>query len=388
MTELLISAFIKNKDDLKNHKVRQAYGTMGGAVGIFCNILLFAGKLTAGILTGAISITEDAFNNLSDAASSIITLVGFRMAGRPADKNHPFGHGRIEYISGLLVSLAILLMGFELLKSSADKIFRPEDIVFRPVSIGILIVSILVKFWMSAFNKKVGNLIDSEAMKATATDSLSDCIATTAVLGGMLIFKFAGINVDGYVGILVAGFVMWAGFGAAKDTLSPLLGTAPDVELVEDIQNEVLDNELIVGVHDIIVHDYGPGRRMISLHAEVPYNVDILEAHDVIDNIEYHLMHKFNCDATIHMDPVVTDDEETNEARMMVEKIVKECGPELSIHDFRMVEGKTHNNLIFDLVVPYECDQEVGDITTYIRKEIRRHRENYFAVIKVDRSYI
>lgn len=388
MTDLLISLFIKNKDDLKNHKVRQAYGTMGGAVGIFCNVLLFIGKLAAGLLTGAISIIADAFNNLSDAASSIITLVGFRMAGRPADKDHPFGHGRIEYVSGLLVALAILLMGFELLKSSAEKILSPEAIMFRPLSMGILVVSILVKFWMAGFNKKIGNLIDSETMKATATDSLSDCIATTAVLGGMLIYRFAGVNVDGYVGILVAGFVMWAGFGAAKETLSPLLGTAPDLELVEDIQNEVLDNELIVGVHDMIVHDYGPGRRMISLHAEVPYNVDILEAHDVIDNIEYRLMHKFNCDATIHMDPIVTDDEETNQARELVERIVNECGSELSIHDFRMVEGKTHNNLIFDLVVPFEYDQEVGDITTYIRKEIRKHRENYFAVIKVDRSFI
>lgn len=389
MTDLLISLFIKKKDQIEDAQVRNSYGILGGVVGICCNIFLFAGKFFAGMMTGAISITADAFNNLSDAASSIITLVGFGIAGKPADKDHPFGHGRMEYISGFIVSLAILLMGLELLKSSFEKILHPEDITFRTVSIIILIISILVKFWMAVFNRKIGNKIHSETMKATATDSLNDCISTAAVLGGMFLFRFLGYNFDGWIGVLVACFVLWGGYGALKETLDPLLGEMPDPQLVKNIEEMVLNHKMVIGVHDIMVHDYGPGRRIVSLHAEVPYTVDIMEAHDMIDHIEMRLMQEYHCEATIHMDPVVTDDTQTTETKQMVEKLVHEYDDTFSIHDFRMVTGKTHTNVIFDLVIPYGRNYQVNQIVKEIREKIHNEMPNQcFAVIKVDRSVV
>lgn len=387
MTELLISLFIKNKEDIKNTSVRNAYGRLGGFVGILCNVLLFGGKFFAGIITGAISITADAFNNLADAASSIITLIGFHIAGKPADEDHPFGHGRMEYVSGLVVALAILMMGFELFKSAVSKILNPEDIRFQVISVVILVVSIFVKFWMSLFNRKIGNRIESETMKATATDSLNDCISTAAALGGMLIFRFLGYNLDGYIGIFVACFVLYGGYGAVKDTLNPLLGETPDPELVKNIEEMVLSHDMIIGVHDMIVHDYGPGRRIVSLHAEVPYNVDILDAHDLIDHVEMRLMQKYQCEATIHMDPVVTDDQETMKAKEMVENIIHNYNEVLSIHDFRMVTGKTHTNVIFDLVIPYGKEYRVKQIVKDIREKIHQDMpDEYYAVMKVDRK--
>lgn len=389
MTKLLISLFVKNSDNVTDAKVRSAYGTLGGMVGIICNLLLFAGKFFAGIITGAISITADAFNNLSDAASSIITLIGFYIAGKPADEDHPFGHGRMEYVSGLIVSLAILLMGFELLKSSIEKIIHPENITFQIISVVILIVSILVKFWMAVFNKNIGNRIQSEAMNATATDSLNDCISTAAVLGGMLIFYFLGYNLDGIIGVLVACFVLWGGYGAIKDTLNPLLGELPDPQLVDNIEDMVMRHDMVIGVHDMIVHDYGPGRRIVSLHAEVPYTVDIMEAHDMIDHIEMRLMQEYQCEATIHMDPVVTDDEETTKTKEMIQALIDQYDKTLSIHDFRMVTGKTHTNVIFDLVVPYGKKYDVKKILKDIRKKISSEMPGqYFAVIRVDRKTI
>ena len=389
MTKLLISLFVKNSGNVTDAKVRSAYGTLGGMVGIICNLLLFAGKFFAGIITGAISITADAFNNLSDAASSIITLIGFYIAGKPADEDHPFGHGRMEYVSGLIVSLAILLMGFELLKSSIEKIIHPENITFQIISVVILIVSILVKFWMAVFNKNIGNRIQSEAMNATATDSLNDCISTAAVLGGMLIFYFLGYNLDGIIGVLVACFVLWGGYGAIKDTLNPLLGELPDPQLVDNIEDMVMRHDMVIGVHDMIVHDYGPGRRIVSLHAEVPYTVDIMEAHDMIDHIEMRLMQEYQCEATIHMDPVVTDDEETTKTKEKIQTLIDQYDKTLSIHDFRMVTGKTHTNVIFDLVVPYGKKYDVKKILKDIRQKIREEMPGqYFAVIKVDRKTI
>lgn len=389
MTKLLISLFVKNSDNVTDAKVRSAYGTLGGMVGIICNLLLFAGKFFAGIITGAISITADAFNNLSDAASSIITLIGFYIAGKPADEDHPFGHGRMEYVSGLIVSLAILLMGFELLKSSIEKIIHPENITFQIISVVILIVSILVKFWMAVFNKSIGNRIQSEAMNATATDSLNDCISTAAVLGGMLIFYFLGYNLDGIIGVLVACFVLWGGYGAIKDTLNPLLGELPDPQLVDNIEDMVMRHDMVIGVHDMIVHDYGPGRRIVSLHAEVPYTVDIMKAHDMIDHIEMRLMQEYQCEATIHMDPVVTDDEETTKTKEKIQTLIDQYDKTLSIHDFRMVTGKTHTNVIFDLVVPYGKKYDVKKILKDIRQKIREEMPGqYFAVIKVDRKTI
>lgn len=389
MTKLLISLFVKNSDNVTDAKVRSAYGTLGGMVGIICNLLLFAGKFFAGIITGAISITADAFNNLSDAASSIITLIGFYIAGKPADEDHPFGHGRMEYVSGLIVSLAILLMGFELLKSSIEKIIHPENITFQIISVVILIVSILIKFWMAVFNKNIGNRIQSEAMNATATDSLNDCISTAAVLGGILIFYFLGYNLDGIIGVLVACFVLWGGYGAIKDTLNPLLGELPDPQLVDNIEDMVMRHDMVIGVHDMIVHDYGPGRRIVSLHAEVPYTVDIMEAHDMIDHIEMRLMQEYQCEATIHMDPVVTDDEETTKTKEKIQTLIDQYDKTLSIHDFRMVTGKTHTNVIFDLVVPYGKKYDVKKILKDIRQKIREEMPGqYFAVIKVDRKTI
>lgn len=388
MIELLVHKIIKNPDNVNDPKVREAYGVLSGGVGIFCNLLLFGFKLLAGILTGAVSIMADAFNNLSDAGSSIVTLIGFKMAGKPADTEHPFGHGRIEYLSGLFVAVAILLMGYELLKTSVTKILHPEALEFKMVSVIILAVAILVKLWMAYFNFKLGNKISSEAMRATATDSLSDCFSTGAVLIGMLIFYFLHVNVDGYIGAVVAVLVLIAGYNAAKDTIQPLLGSAPAPEIVQQIREVVLSEPMILEIHDMVIHDYGPGRRMVSLHAEVAYNVDILAAHDVIDNIEQRLEEKFQYEATIHMDPVVTDDEELHDAREMVEKLISEMNKNWKIHDFRMVHGNTHTNLLFDLVVEPSDMLQAKQIEFDVKKKIHDADTHYYAVIKVEQSYV
>ncbi len=388
MTELLVGWFIKDKENIHDTKVRQSYSRLSGFVGICCNVLLFALKLFIGLATGAVSIMADAFNNLSDAASSVVTLIGFYMAGRPADGGHPYGHGRIEYLSGLFIAAAILMTGVELMKSSVEKILHPEAPEFSLVSIVILAASILLKLWMSKFNFKLGERIQSEVMKATATDSLSDCISTGAVLLGALIGILAGKNLDGWIGALVALFVCFAGLGAAKETIQPLLGQAPDPELVNKIKERVIKEEKILGVHDLNVHDYGPGRRMISLHAEVSYKEDILEAHDLIDNIERDLMKEFQCDATIHMDPVVTDDEEMNKVRQMVEAIVTEKNAEWKIHDFRMVRGSTHTNLIFDLVVAPEELVKKQEIERWVKEKIHDADPELYAVVTVEQSFL
>ena len=387
MTELLTAIFIRDKDNIKDAKVRQAYGTLGGAVGICCNVLLFLIKMLAGLLTGAISIMADAFNNLSDAGSSIVTLIGFRMAGRPADPDHPFGHGRIEYLSGLFVAVAIILMGAELLQSAVEKILHPQMPSYTMTALVILVISILLKFWMSRFNRILGDRIDSEAMRATAADSLSDCISTGTVLLVAVFTYFTEKNIDGFVGLFVAAFVLWAGIHAVKETIQPLLGAAPDPELVEAVSSEVLKEDLVLGIHDMVVHDYGPGRRMISLHAEVPYNEDLLTIHDVIDNIEMRICREFQCEITIHMDPVVTDDREVNEAKEMVKEIVSSLDASWSIHDFRMVRGQTHTNLIFDVVVPVTALKEKGEIASKIREKISQKDKKYFAVIQVEQAY-
>ena len=388
MTELLVGWFIKDKENIHDTKVRQSYSRLSGFVGICCNVLLFALKLFIGLATGAVSIMADAVNNLSDAASSVVTLIGFYMAGRPADGGHPYGHGRIEYLSGLFIAAAILMTGVELMKSSVEKILHPEAPEFSLVSIVILAASILLKLWMSKFNFKLGERIQSEVMKATATDSLSDCISTGAVLLGALIGILAGKNLDGWIGALVALFVCFAGLGAAKETIQPLLGQAPDPELVNKIKERVIKEEKILGVHDLNVHDYGPGRRMISLHAEVSYKEDILEAHDLIDNIERDLMKEFQCDATIHMDPVVTDDEEMNKVRQMVEAIVTEKNAEWKIHDFRMVRGSTHTNLIFDLVVAPEELVKKQEIERWVKEKIHDADPELYAVVTVEQSFL
>ena len=387
MINLLVKTFVKDCGNVQDPQVRQRYGTLSGAVGIFLNLLLSAGKMIAGVLTGSIAITADAFNNLTDAGSSVVTLVGFRMAGKQADNDHPFGHGRIEYLSGLAVSVVILLVGLELAKSSVEKIIHPEPVEFSWLSAGILSAAICVKLWMSYFNRSLSRRIGSAAMAATATDSLSDAVATSAVLLSSLIGRFTGVNIDAWAGILVAIFILRAGWGAAKDTLNPLLGQSPDPELVRDIERTVLAHPQVVGIHDMIIHDYGPGRSMMSLHAEVPAGADIMAVHDEIDAIERELKAKYRIDASIHMDPIVTGDETISRARQMVAGLVREVDPAMTIHDFRMTSGPRHRNLIFDVVVPYSVRQSDEAVRREIERKIRAADPNSFAVIQVDRAY-
>lgn len=368
-------------------QLRTAYGILCGAVGIGLNLLLFAGKFFAGTLSGSIAITADAFNNLSDAGSSVVTLLGFRIAAKIPDPDHPFGHGRAEYLSGLAVSMLILLMGVELAKSSFDKILHPEAVTFSLMAIAIMAASVCVKVYMWLYNRAVGRKIKSAAMEATATDSLSDTVSTLAVLLAMLIGKWTGLAVDGYVGLVVALFILFSAYKAAKETLSPLLGQAPDPALVQQIRDIVLSNDTVLGVHDLVVHDYGPGRLMITLHAEVPAHGDIMAMHDVIDNIEKELMEKLHCHAVIHMDPVDTDDASIARLREQVAELVKQVEPSLTIHDFRVVRGTTHDNLIFDAVLPFSSSKTPAQAAQEIRALVRAMDGNYYAVVTVEHSY-
>lgn len=388
MVTILINLFIKNKEDVKDPKVRQQYGMICGTVGIVLNVLLFLGKFLAGAVSHSISITADAFNNLSDAGSSCVTLVGFKMAGAKPDVGHPFGHGRIEYIAGLIVSGAILLMAVELVRTSVEKALHPEPVEFKALTAVVLLVSILVKVYMAYYNYRIGKKLGSAAMRATATDSLSDTCATTVVLLSAIVGEVFGIQIDGFCGILVGLFIFYAGVSAAKETLDPLLGQAPEETLVLQIEEIVLSHQEVRGIHDLLVHDYGPGRLMISLHAEVPAEGDILELHDVIDNIEVELRRKLNCDAVIHMDPVVTEDKHILYLKQKVGEIIQGIDPVISMHDFRVVAGPTHTNLIFDIVVPYEYrlsdEALVGQIQGRVAKDLG---EGHFVVIQVDKAY-
>lgn len=388
MVTLLVKLLIKNPNDVKNPAVRQAYGILCGAVGIFLNLCLFAGKFIAGTLSHSIAITADAFNNLSDAGSSIITLIGFKMAGQKPDPTHPFGHGRIEYIAGLLVSVIILLMGVELLKSSVGKILHPEELAFSPVAVLILLISILMKCYMFLYNRRLGKRLDSAAMCATATDSLSDTIATSTVLAATLTGHFTGWKIDGWCGLLVGLFICYAGYSAAKDTISPLLGQAPDPAFVRQINDIVTSHEGILGLHDLIVHNYGPGRILISLHAEVPADGDILMLHDKIDTIEHELASVLNCHAVIHMDPVCVGDEETSRLKNLVKGYLGEISKVLSMHDFRIVTGPTHTNLIFDVVTPYDFPMSDKELVKLIQDRIRKENPDYYAVIEVDKQMV
>ena len=387
MIQLLSRWLIPDRENVSSPTVRQAYGTLCGAAGIALNLLLFIGKFFAGQLSGSIAVTADAFNNLSDAGSSAVTLLGFRLAGKKPDTDHPFGHGRIEYISGLIVAGLILLMGVELARSSFDKILHPEEVTFSALALVIMAVSVCVKLYMWLYNRGIGRKIKSAAMEATAMDSLSDSIATSAVLLAMLIGKWTGLAVDGYVGLVVALFILFSAYKAAKETLSPLLGQAPDPELVQEIKDIALSNDTVQGVHDLVVHDYGPGRVMVSLHAEVPAHGDIMEMHDVIDNIEKELMEKLHCHAVIHMDPIVTDDASISSLRDQVAQLVTRVDPALTIHDFRVVKGTTHDNLIFDAVLPFSSRKTPAQAAQEIRGLVRAMDGNYYAVVTVEHSY-
>ena len=385
MISLLARLFIKQSGD--EQAVRKAYGILCGAVGIGFNVLLFIGKFFAGTLAGSIAITADAFNNLSDAGSSFVTLLGFQMAGQKPDSEHPFGHGRIEYLSGLAVSMLILLMGVELAKSSLQKILHPEPVDSSPVVIAILCVSIAVKLYMFSYNRRLGRKLNSSAMEATSMDSLSDSAATLAVLIATLVGHFTGLMIDGWCGILVAAFILWSGFNAAKDTLDPLLGTPPTREFVTQIRDIVMAHKSILGIHDLIVHDYGPGRVMISVHADVSASENVLELHDEIDNVEKELREKLGCEAVIHMDPIVTDDGITEETRQRVAALVHCIDDEINIHDFRMVVGPTHTNVIFDAVVPFKFRLTDAEVREKIEAAVRALDGNYYAVVNVERPY-
>lgn len=388
MVHLLSKFFIEKNDALSEEKKRERYGVLCSIIGIALNILLFAGKITAGLLAGAISIIADAFNNLTDAGSSCLTLFGFKLAGQKPDTEHPFGHGRFEYISGLLVSMVIILVGFELGKSSVEKIITPEPITFSFLSVGILAASILVKFYMAYYNRKIGKKIHSSAMLATALDSISDCIATLAVLFCMILTKISDLQIDAYCGLAVSAFILYSGVRSARETISPLLGQPPTEALVCAIEEIVMTSPFVTGIHDLVVHDYGPGRMMISLHAEVPCHEDLLKIHDSIDNVEKMLREKLSCEAVIHMDPVETNDETVIETKAKITALVKILDERISIHDFRMVRGETHTNVIFDAVVPFSVPMTEKEAKAKIEALVHTMDPHYFAVVEIDKAMI
>lgn len=388
MITLLARLFIKDRDKVADAAVRRAYGMLCSLTGIGLNVLLFLGKYLAGRLSGSIAMTADAFNNLSDAGSSVITLLGFRMAAKKPDPGHPFGHGRIEYLSGVAVSIIIIVVGVQLGLESIDKIMNPQPVDAGLLPMLVLVASICVKGYMFAYNRGIGRKINSPGMAATAMDSLSDSIATSVVLISMLLSRFAGVNADGWGGIAVACFIIFSGFKAAKETLSPLLGNPPDPQLVHDITSIVLSHSEVMNVHDLIVHDYGPGRLMVSLHAEVPGNGDIYALHDTIDTIEYELSSKLGCDAVIHMDPVSPDGTKTAHMRDELAEAAKSIDPRLSIHDFRIVDGPTHTNVIFDAVLPNDSKLTEEEAVAQLAALVHSLWQNSHPKVHIDRPFV
>lgn len=384
MTKLLLRLFVKNYRNTDDPKVRGAYGRLAGLVGLVCNLLLFAGKLVAGTLAGSVSVTADAVNNLSDASSSLVTLFGFKLAERPADEEHPYGHARMEYLSGLLVAVLILVIGVELAKSSVEKILHPEAVEFSVLTLCVLIVSILVKLWMCLFCKKLGKAIDSTALEATAADSRNDVITTSAVLLGLLAGHFFRWRIDGWVGALVAVFILLSGWSIAKETISPLLGKQADRELVHRISDLVLGHPKILGIHDLMVHDYGPGQCFATVHVEMDMHENPLVCHDILDDIERDALRELHVHLVIHYDPVVTDDVELNHMRALVEKKLKQLDPRLSMHDFRMVRGPQHTNLIFDLAVPFDLSGKTAELKRRIDECVQFEDHKYYTVITFD----
>lgn len=387
MTDFLIRLFVKNRDAVDLPHVRGAYGKLAGMTGIVCNVLLFAAKLAVGTLTGSVAVTADAVNNLSDAASSIISLLGFKMAEKPADADHPFGHARYEYLAGLIVAILILNIGIELLKSGVEKLIHPSPIAFSFVTVGVLLGSILVKLWMALFNRKIGKRIDSQTLIATAADSRNDVISTTAVLISVCLVPFAGAWLDGAIGIAVAAFILYSGIGLIRDTLDPILGRAPDPSLVQKVRDEIMSYPSVLGTHDLMIHDYGPGKQFASVHVEVDAAGDVIAMHDEIDNIERALFEKYGLNTVIHMDPIVTGDGALSELRETVHGIVSDIDPALSIHDMRMVSGPTHTNLIFDCVVPAGFPMSSDALRDEIRTRVAAVRPDCCCVIHVEESY-
>ncbi len=387
MIKFLSKIFIKNHTDYESSKVREDYGKLSGIMGVIFNLILFAAKLIAGLLSGAISVIADAFNNLTDAGSSIVTFIGFKLSSKPTDRDHPFGHGRWEYVSGFIISIIIFLVGFELMKSSIEKLINPSAVEFNVIALVILGVSVLVKFYMFIYNRSIAKKINSVTVMATAKDSLNDCIATTVVALCFVINKIWNLNVDGYAGIVIALFILFSGFSSAKETINLLLGTAPDREYVEKIEQKVLSLNGITGVHDLMVHNYGPGRQIISLHAEVDANENVNDAHDNIDNAEKVLEEEFNCIAVIHMDPIDVRNPKRKELLALAQEVVKKIDDRFSIHDFRMTEGYSHINLIFDLTIPHDCDIAPDQLKKLVNEEIKRKDERLNAVCKIEYGF-
>ena len=388
MTNFLIKLFIKDKENVENQEVRGKYAMLSSITGIVVNILLSVFKLIIGIIANSMSIISDALNNVTDAGSSVVTMIGFKMSQKKVDADHPWGHGRMEYITGFFVDILIILVGFELLQSSVEKILNPELPNISNVTLILLVVAILAKLWLFLFYKKIAKKINSAAIKGTAYDSISDSISTLAVLVSALVARFAGISIDGYVSLLVSLFILITGFKAIKEIIDLLLGQKPDPEFVKEIEEFASKYETIEGIHDIMVHDYGPGRKIVSFHAEVPANSDISRAHDIIDQMEQDIFNKFHCITTIHMDPIVVDNEEINEMKKYTENVVKSINEKFSIHDFRMTDGGERVNLIFDLVIPTDEKIDVEKVVSEIREEIHKKNDKYYAVIKAEHSYV
>ncbi len=389
MVDFLVHKFVKDYENTENAKVRTSYGVMASMVGIFCNILLFAGKFIVGLILNSVSVLADAFNNLSDAASSVIGFVGVKMASKPADQDHPFGHGRIEYIAALIVSFLVIEVGLSFLKTAIGKIREPEGLTFSTVSVLVLLASIGVKLWMAYFNRKLGKRIHSSVMMATATDAMGDVVTTSATVLSLLFCRFTGINIDGFVGALVALVVMWAGVGIAKDTLEPLIGMAVDPELYRQITEFVEGYEGILGSHDLIVHNYGPTRSLASIHAEVPNDVSIEISHEIIDKIEREAAKKLGVFLVIHMDPVEVRDDRVTVVRTKVTEVLKELDERLSLHDFRMVDGEEQINLIFDVVVPFAYQgAELTQLQLDIMEQVSTLDSRYQCVMTMEKGYV
>ena len=383
MTQLLQKLFLKSMDP-DTPQYRSACGKLAGAVGIACNILLFLGKLLAGLLSGSVSVMADAFNNLSDASSSVVTLLGFKLAEKPADSDHPYGHARIEYLSGLIVAAMILLIGAELVKSSVSKILHPEAVSFTWLTLAILLISILVKLWMASFCRKLGKAIGSATLEATAADSRNDVISTASVLLAGLLSMCFGWQIDGFMGLAVAVFILYSGVGIAKETVDPILGAAPDPDFVHMVEQKILSYDKVLGLHDLMVHDYGPGRRFASVHVEMDSREDPLVCHDIIDNIERDFAEQEHLRLVVHYDPLVTNDAELTRMRELVTAEVHAIDPRLSLHDFRMVRGPKHTNLIFDLAIPYDLANKKAELKALIDKKVQFENQQYYTVITFD----
>lgn len=385
MTQFIIRHFIPDADNVRDAQVRERYGVVSGIVGIFCNVFLFAIKLIIGLITGSISIAADAVNNLSDGLSSLISVVGFKLAGKAPDSKHPFGYGRTEYLAGLAVAFLIGMVGVEFAKTSIDHILHPSAVLFSPVLLVILALSMLVKLWMGAFNRNLGNRIDSTVLRAAMQDSINDVITTSVVIIGMIASQFTSIPVDGYIGLIVAVFILWSGIGIARDTLSPLIGQAADPDIVQSIEDIVLSFDGIIGVHDLIVHNYGAGKSLASIHVEVPDSANFVAIHEVVDEAEKAVWQQTGVFLVIHMDPVSVDDEHIQQLREMTLSAIVKIDNRLTMHDFRVVDGDRQINLIFDIVAPFEYQGEKQQqLLKEIRRALRARDRRFHAVITVD----